>query len=262
MAKAILTLSLIVLSVGLIGCSGMDSGSSLVVPPAMQRPAENAPTLKLARASEADIVEQVIQNRQAYRQGLMVLKEHYMKKGNNLKLNWVEKELDKLDDVPQYKYIIEAEVHGSNLSAKNAIPEADYMYFDAVQTEKKARTFKVLVDEDLLRVALEKYNTIINKHPSSDKIDDCAFNAAGIYEHFKDYSIALLYYQRAYQWDPETIHPARYKAAYILDNYLARRNEALEVYKDAIAKDPEHSKWKDYAQARVQSLSSSGEEID
>ena len=93
--------------------------------------------------------------------------------------------------------------------------------------------FVVLKDENLLRMALDKYNQLISKFPTSDKIDDAAFRAAGIYEHFKDYSIAVQYYQRTYQWDPQTIYPAKYKAAFILDQRLHRRAEALQLYQDA-----------------------------
>jgi tetratricopeptide (TPR) repeat protein len=114
----------------------------------------------------------------------------------------------------------------------------------------------------MLRLALDKYNQLIKKYPTSDKIDDAAFRAGGIYEYFKDYTIALLYYQRAYQWDPDTIHPARFKAAYILDKRLHRRAEALELYQQVAKKKGQHGKYKVFAENRIRELTKSDEGIE
>jgi hypothetical protein len=43
-----------------------------------------------------------------------------------------------------------------------------------------------------------------------------------------------MYYQRAYQWDPEESYPAKLKAARILDYKLHRRDEALELYQQVV----------------------------
>ena len=61
-----------------------------------------------------------------------------------------------------------------------------------IARRKKARELIIITNEDMLRVALDKYNQLIRKHPPSDKIDDAAYRAAGIYEYFKDYTIAIL----------------------------------------------------------------------
>jgi tetratricopeptide (TPR) repeat protein len=111
-------------------------------------------------------------------------------------------------------------------------------------------------------LALDKYNQLIKKYPTSNKIDDAAYKAGGIYEYFKDYSIAVLYYKRAYQWDPMTIHPARFRAAYILDRRLARRVEALELYEEAIKTEGRYEKlvtWREFAEKRVKELSGTDE---
>jgi tetratricopeptide (TPR) repeat protein len=99
---------------------------------------------------------------------------------------------------------------------------------------------------------------LISKYPNSDKIDDAAFRAAGIYEYLNDYTIAVQYYQRTYQWDPQTAYPARYKAAFLLDTQLGRRAEALQLYQEALSKvtkSSEHVLWVEYAERRVKDLS-------
>lgn len=205
-------------------------------------------------AGETDFVEQIAVNRQAYRQGLQLLVGYYTRIGNNMKLNWAKEELSGLDSIPQYKYIIEAESAGANLRASTSIPEADEIYQDALDLHKEAGALIVVKNDDLLRLAADKYNRLIKRFPSSDKIDDAAYKAGEIYEYFKDYSIALLYYKRAYQWDPGTMHPARFRAARILDKRLHRYAQALELYREAIKTEgayERHRKWTEFAEQRI-----------
>lgn len=257
MAKTILTLLLIILLNVLAGCYGVDSGRSQLLPSPMK-------TISVVNASEADIIEHMATNRLAYRQYLESLVAHYEKTGDNMKLGWAEDELDRLNDMPQYNYIIEASVAGPNLKAKDSITIADYMYDEAYRLEKRAKMLApvLIVHEDNLRLALDKYNQVIKQYPTCDKIDDAAFRAGGIYEYFKDYTIALLFYQRTYQWDPATIYPARFKAAYILDEHLLRRAEALELYQQALQKENLSKEQKELAEKRIAELTKSGETLE
>ncbi len=250
MAKKILTGALIILLYVFVGCRQMDSGASQIVPPRIKA----APVVEPVEAGEADVVEQMTANRQAYRNALKTLIKYYSEKGNNMKLSWAKDELKQLDGIPQYQYIIEAMVAPETLRATTSINEADYMYREAVRIEKSAGRLIIIKHEDNLRSALDIYNQIIKRHPTSDKIDDAAFRAAGIHEYFKDYTIAVIYYKRAFQWDPKTPNPARYKAAYILDKYLHRRDEALELYNEALAKEKLGSGRVDYIKTRIAEL--------
>jgi tetratricopeptide (TPR) repeat protein len=254
MAKTILTVLLIVLLNVLVGCYGPDSGRSQFLPSTMK-------TVSVVDAAEADIIENMTASRQSYRQYLESLVTHYKKTGDNMKLGWAENELKMLNEIPQYNYVIEASVAGPDLKAKEADNSANYLYDEACKIEKTAKRLGFIVDDNLLRVALDKYNQLIKQYPNSDKIDDAAFRAAGIYEHFKDYTIALLYYRRTYQWDPDTVYPARFQAAHILDEYLSRRAEALELYQQALAKENLGNELKGIAERRITELTKSGETI-
>jgi len=262
MARVVLTGALIGLLSIVAGCSRVDSGDAQLVPPpatAMSGPA------KPAGAGEVDIVEQLAVTRQAYRQTLSSLIQYYSKAGDNMKLTWAEREMAALDAMPKYNYIIEAGVAGSRLKATSAVAQADSLYSEAVRIENQAGKLMVIKDAGLLRLALDKYNQLIRDYPSSDKIDDAAFHAAGIYEHFKDYTIAALYYQRVYEWDPGTGYPAKFKAAYVLDTYLHRRGEALELYKQAVAaiqRAGQHPQWRQYAENRIAQLTKSAETVE
>ncbi len=254
MARTILTAALIVLLNVLIGCHGVDSGRSQLLPFQIK----SAPTIKTMVGSDTDIIEEMSDNRQGYRQYLGLLVEHYARAGNNVKLKWAKKELAALDAIPQYNYVIEAITAGPNLRASTMIPEAELMYMEAVRLEKQAKGLVIIYDKDLLRVALDKYNQLIRKHPASDKIDDAAFKAGGIHEYFGDYTIAALYYERAYQWDPDTIYPARFKAAYIWDKRLAiRRADALENYQEVLKRGGLSTKRKEFIEERIIELTQS-----
>jgi len=254
MARMILASILIVLVTVLSGCYSIDSGAS-------QLKIEPIKT-EIIKGSEADLVEQVAVNRREYRQALDSLMAHYTGAGNNMKLQWAKKELTALDKVPQYNYVIDAIVAGPDLRASESIELATYKYLDIVQLERKAKSLLLVYDEKLLRQALARYNQFIREYPRSDKIDDAAYMAGGICEYFKDYTMAVLYYKRAYQWNTEIEHPAKLKAAYILDTYLSQRSEALELYQDVVERGALSQGYLDFTKQRVRELTKSYETLE
>lgn len=255
MARAVLTVSLIVLLFVLVGCYPVDSGASQLIPSKMK-------SASIVEGKEADIVEQISINRQAYRQGLESLIRYYKRTGNSMKVGWAKNELKKLDNMPQYNYIIEAIIAGPSLRASDSIAEAELMYLEAASAERKSKKFGIFTDADELRGALDKYNQLIKRYPSSDRIDDAAYRAAAIFEYFKDYTIAVLYYQRTYQWDSDTVHPARFKAAYILDRHLRRRAEALEIYREAVKEGGLSENYREFAEDRINELTGGGGKLE
>lgn len=257
MARRVLTAMFVVLLAVLVGCRGVDTGASQLVP----RPPKAASAVKAVDASETDIIEEVTRNRQAYRNTLEFLIAHYKKTGNDMKLKWAKDEMKRLNKVPQYVYIIEASVAPANLRATTSIAEAELIYIRARRLER-AKKFYIFTRDNNLRLALRRYNQLIRKHPSSDRIDDAAYRAGRICEHFKDYTIAILYYQRAYQWDPKTAYPARYRRARILDEHMHRRVEALKLYQESLKKEKLSKKRKEFIEERIIELTKSDESLE
>lgn len=256
MARVILTVVIIVLLNVFAGCRGPDTGDSQLMPVQIK-----SSSVVTSKETEMGIIEQMAVDRQAYRNGLESLINYYKQTGNNLKVTWAKNEIKALDAMPQYNYVIEATIAGPELRATTVVPEADRIYYEAIRLEKKAKRFIVIKDEDDLRVALNMYNELIRKYPASDKISAAAFHAAGILDYFKDYTLAVIYYQRTYQWDAQTIYPARYKAAYILDQYLARYAEAVELYQQAM-KDPKLDKSdRDFAELRIAEITKDAQKV-
>lgn len=262
MAKIFLTTMLIVLSSVLIGCHDIDGGSAqLITGSGAAVEGSSFPVLAIT-AAELDIVEKMTVHRRAYRETLVSQIDYYTRTGNNLKLQWARKELKALDSIPRYNYIIEANLAGSGLRATTSIYEADNLYQNAVLLEKQANVLLIFKDEVLLRSIRDKYNEVIRKYPTSDKIDDAAFRAGKIFEHFKDYSIAVLYYQRTYQWDAETPYSAKYRAAYLLDKKLNRKPEALELYKQLLEQGQLSPESEESIEWRVRELTKSDKVVD
>jgi tetratricopeptide (TPR) repeat protein len=145
------------------------------------------------------------------------------------------------------------------LKAKDEIPAANALYAEAEKLYKDAGFIPLTVTKDieLLRAALRKYGEMISRFPTSNKIGEAAFRMGEIHEGLGDNAIALAYYQRTYQWDPATKHPARFKAAAILDKKLHRRDEALQIYQEAIVKEASHTDLRLMAERRVEQLTTS-----
>jgi len=249
MARIVCTLALIVLLSVFVGCG--DTNRSRLVAPDTRPPTRIIP----AGASETDLVEDMTVNRQAYKSGLEQLVAYYSKTGNNTKLRMAQKELAALITMPRYEYIQIIDTGQAGWKATDPIPDADDLYFEAIECERRAGS--IFKNENQLRLALAKYNELIQKYNSSDKIDDAAYKAGTIYEHFKDYDIALTSFKRAFQWDPDTPYPARFRAARILDKNLHRNAEALQLYQQAVKIEGQFNKfreWREFAEQRIREL--------
>jgi tetratricopeptide (TPR) repeat protein len=259
MTRTVVTAGVILLLTVSVGCN-TDRGLSQRLPqrtsPYATTPEETATTASMP-SDELDLVEQMASHRQGYRRSLQTLVAHYTNVGNNEKLGWAREELRSLDRIPQYRYIVEADVLGPDLKATARIPAADELFEEARTIERQASPFPVLRDEELLRAALVKYGEVIRRFPTSDKIDDAAYRMAIIHDYFNDYTLALKFYQRTYQWDPDNPYPARFKAASILDRKLHRRDEALALYQEAVIKEAQHDEWRMSAENRIRTLSRS-----
>ena len=204
-------------------------------------------------ASEIDLVEKMAAHRSAYRAAIAKLVEYYTTSGDATKLQWARREMDSL---VQYRYLMPAEAMQAPLAATDSIEQADALFDEAKQLYWEAKRLMVIADEDKLRMALRGFNRLITDYPTSDKVDDAAYRAGQIYEHFKDYQIAAVYYQRTFQWDDNTPYPARFKAAYVLDRNLHMRKEALALYRLAVDRESRYEGNTEFAQRRTLEMTS------
>jgi tetratricopeptide (TPR) repeat protein len=247
MTRIVLFVSSVALVTVLTGCGDVEKYANYNTP--MTPAAQSSP----APTSERDILEQLALNRQAYIESLQQLMNYYTATGNEANLKLAKREYANVMASPQFSYVVEAQVSGSDLRATASIPEADRLYEDAVTTEKRAYVGPVVIDEKMLRLAIGKYNQVIRQYPTSDKIGMAAFRMGDAHEHFKEYAIAAVYYERAAQWDKNIKSPARYRAAHLYDYFLHDKQKALMLYQDAIASNENCNR--NVAQERVLILS-------
>ncbi len=194
--------------------------------------------ITIINASEVDLVESLVTARSQYRRDLEQLHDYYLAHGYAQKAQWAAFELDGLRRTKQFRYVLDAEVPSHSLQASDMSPDADTLYNHALELMRKGgHGVPALYRQDRMVEAANEFRDLIETYPSSDKIDDAAFYLGEIH---KDYlpgqeEIAAKWYERAWTWNPQTPHPARFEAAVVSDYRLHDRDRALELYRHVAA---------------------------
>ncbi len=195
------------------------------------------PDIQVAGAQEVDLVEELLTHRAMYHRMLRQLHDYYESHGREQKRRWAAAELDALGRVRPFKYLLSAEIPAQDLQPIDSIAEADAMYQRGTRLMKEGgHGVPALYREQVMLDALGVFVELIRKYPSSDKIDDAAFWCGEIHkEYLKDQEpLAVRWYERAYTWDPDTPHTARFQAAVTYDFRMHDRARALELYRQVV----------------------------
>ncbi len=207
------------------------------------------------RATEVQLVEQMVSYRSSYIEQLEKLGKFYDRQGNQMKAVWAKQELDALAKIDKRPYIVVAEITSPDLEASESIAEADGIYMEAVQQITDSRG--VFSDMKGLLAAKEKLENLIATYPTSDKIDDAAWQIAEIYNRdLDDCYVAMFYYQRVWQWDSDNPYSARFAVAKIYDDEFHNYTRACEFYEKAIQLEPAYTANVTYAKNRIKAINS------
>ncbi|OQY04733.1 MAG: hypothetical protein B6I25_06585 [Planctomycetales bacterium 4572_13] len=261
MTRISLIAALVLPGLFLVGCDNTKSRDAHLLEPQAPVAVEQDGVYLAPGANEVDFVENLAASRDAYRQALIGLLDHYSTIGNATKLQWAQTELKTFDQMVRYQYLQPAEWVPENLAATDSIEEADALYGEAKGLYNESGAMIIVTNKAKLQQALGLFNQLIQQYPTSDKIDDAAYKAGRIYEYLKNYELAAVYYQRAFQWNEATTYPARFRAAKVMDKKLRMRSEALTLYKLAIVKESRYSDNVEFAKERVAALSKPSPEI-
>ncbi|MBN2583138.1 MAG: hypothetical protein JXL80_08720 [Planctomycetes bacterium] len=225
--------------------------SEMTTVPSAGRPHEmQVPPAKAVRGAGSEVVavERVAVARETYRLALESLKQYYVRDGNASKLEWVSKELSELDKIEKYNYLSELELSGPGLRPTDSISAADQLFKEGMDF----KNYPAMPDEkrEKLKIAVQKFRTIISDYPTSDKIDDAAYMLGEIYEgwYYNDFARAAVAFERCFQWNPKTILPARIKAARLYDQKLMQRDKAVVLYNLVVAESPIEQNQREAAQ--------------
>jgi hypothetical protein len=210
-------------------------------------------TAKEVATSEERAVKTVNDARKAYQESLLKLHEVYLKSGEKERARWVEEELRGYHLINKPAYRLE-DVPPVNLEAKDNIKDANELYREAKQYKDKGFGTDYTLNQRRAEVLLQE---VLEKHRTSDKIADVAYELGDLYESraYKQYSRAAVYFERASQWRKGGRTDARMRAARIYDRQLNDRGKAIELYRDVVANDTDTDRIKE-AERRLGDLTS------
>lgn len=209
----------------------------------------------LETADEISLVEQVVSARAAYQAAVEAMIRYYETSGQEYKAALARNVRERFDPIRTYNYFLDAEVPPATLRPTEVIPQADRLYAEAMKLYRDGKILPAVVDYQKERKALLKFRELVRDYPSSTKIAYAAYFIGEIYkEYFNEDYRSVLWYERAWQWDPNITEPARFQAAVVCDHRLHNRSRAVELYKDVIRYETFNSSNVSYARDRIEEL--------
>jgi len=221
------------------------------------RPAPQAPSLDAV--DELTVVEPLIVARKAYLAAVVNLRQQYAEAGKHFNAALVDSIRRRLDPIRTYMYVLDAEIPPATLTPVAVNADADALYEEGMKLYRKGRIAPLVVNYAKERQALLKLQEMVRKHPTSTKIPYAAYFIAEIYkEYFNENYRAVLWYQRAWEWDPRITKPARFQAAVIYDLRLHNYDRAIELYRKVIQLERFNRSNVDFSRNRLQELMPTG----
>ncbi|MCE5327949.1 MAG: hypothetical protein LLG01_16195 [Planctomycetaceae bacterium] len=209
-------------------------------------------------ATENVLVEDALSGRAAYIKAVSDLLTYYQQNGMAYKAKVIANMQQRLDPIRTYMYYISAEVPPAKRKCDKFSPEADELFFRALalhQQNKGLIVFTLGADYTRQRQSLELFKELIARFPNSVRLPMAAFYIAEIYkEYFQENYRAATWYERAVEWDPGIQETASYQAAVLWDIRLHSAEKAVELYQEALKRDPYDGGNIDFATKRIAAL--------
>jgi hypothetical protein len=204
-------------------------------------------------ASDVEVVKRTVAARKEYEESLRELRAHYSKAGDKQRLEWAEQELMAfhLTFKPSYNLDVQ-DAFPPTLEAAVNIKEANELYRHAMEYKGKGLGNDFVLN---MRRAEYLFRELLEKHPTSDKIGEAAYQLAEIYESraYRQFDRAARYFERSFQWVKGSRTDARLRAAILYDRYLNERGKSIELYRSVVEHDVDSERIK-IAQKRLDEL--------
>jgi len=211
-----------------------------------------------------DLVEAMLEKRQAYVNSIMELERAYLNGGDSDRANWARSQRAQVERVENYPYLTKKTAEYSPQAApEESSTEADQLYhkgLSILNTFRRVPLAGVLpANKNKAREALALFKRVLDEHPKSDKVDDAAFWCGEIYKEYlreedPNDELSVRYYQWAFELDPQTPHPARFQCAVVYDFRKHDRARAIELYHDVMEKETDNSSNVRFSATRVEQL--------
>jgi hypothetical protein len=182
------------------------------------------------KKTDVEFVERLLAARKEYQVALEKLRTHYIAAGDIEKARFAEEELIQFHRIAKQAYNLGLDVPPPTLQATYNIPEANKLLRQAIRYKDKGWGNDYVDNQRRAELLLQK---LLTDHPQSNKISDAAYMLGDVYESraYKQYARAALYFERCFQWNPNTQLDARLRAARLYDRTLDNRSKATELYK-------------------------------
>ena len=181
--------------------------------------------------NDLDMVQKLLTNRRDYQTTLEQLRQLYLQSGDVERAKWAEEELRQWHRIPKHAFRLELDVPPPTLTNLSNVPEANQLFIRALGYKDKGWGTDFI---DNQRRAEILFQELLTKYPQSNKISDAGYQLGDIYERppYKMYRRAAMYFERCYQWNPNTTLDARLRAARLYDTKQLDRGRALEIYRE------------------------------
>ena len=159
-----------------------------------------------------------------------------------------------------YVYFFSAEAPPENMRPVKVIPAAEELYSKAISLYKQASLVPLVPNYKKQRQALRLFLTITEQHPTSTRSPLAALYIGHIYrEYFNENVRAVMWYQRAWKWDPRIQIGARFQAAVVWDYRLHNLEKALELYQAVLEYEFDSLTNRTFARRRIVELTEGGQ---
>lgn len=196
-------------------------------------PAANNNASPANTSDDVSPVKRVLAARHEYQSALEELRAQYLRTGDLERVRWVEEELLSFHRISKRAYRLDLDVPPPTLTPTQNVGEANDLYRRAVAFMGKGWGNEL---DDNYRRAELLFQQLITLYPQSNKLAETAYHLGEIYESraFKQFQRAATYYERSFQWNPQTTNESRIRAARLYDKTLGDRSKAAQLYREEI----------------------------
>jgi len=189
------------------------------------------PPSKQTDTGDIELVERLLVARRDYQKTLVLLRAHYLKVGDMERARWAEEELLQFHRINHQAFKLELDVPPPSLRPSVNITEANKLYTQAMSYKDHGWGNDYIDNQRRAEILLQQ---LLTQYPQSTKISDVAYQLGDVYESkaFRQYHRAALYFERCFQWNPNTQFDARIRAARIYDRHTQERVKAIDLYKE------------------------------
>jgi hypothetical protein len=190
------------------------------------------PTTTLGGKNDLELVQKLNAVRKDYQTALEQLRHLYIQAGDVERARWAEDELRQYHRIPKFAFRLDLDVPPPTLKGETNVPEANQLFIRAMSYKDKGMWGTESVDNQ--RRAEILFQELLAKYPQSNKISDAAYMLGDVYEKppYRMYRRSAAYFERCFQWNANTTHDARLRAARLYDRQTLDRARAMELYRE------------------------------